>query len=178
MERFIYLVSIGEIERELIEFLKSNVEKIFNYKVKEYPHLVPIPSEAYNPKRKQYYSNQFLKLLSTLIIEDAFIVLGITNVDLYTDRLNFIFGQAILGGRESIISLARLDSRFYNLPFDKELLKIRALKEAVHEIGHTLGLSHCPNPTCVMYFSNSLSDTDRKSYNFCDLCKLRLSNSF
>ncbi|WP_081825254.1 matrixin family metalloprotease [Persephonella sp. IF05-L8] len=46
----------------------------------------------------------------------------------------------------------------------------RITKEAVHEIGHTLGLGHCPDPECVMHFSNSIVDTDRKSYFFCSVC--------
>ncbi|TLX91314.1 MAG: hypothetical protein E6K97_02920 [Thaumarchaeota archaeon] len=36
------------------------------------------------------------------------------------------------------------------------------VKECVHELGHIFGFVHCPNIECVMYFSNSLSDTDIK----------------
>lgn len=177
MEKFIYIVKIGEISKDITEFLKIKLEEIFNLRVKEYIYILSIPLEAYNPKRKQFLSYPFLSLLASLKISDAFKILGITNVDLYTKELNFIFGQALIGGRECLISLARLDNRFYNLPFNKEILSIRALKEAIHELGHTLGLKHCPDPTCVMYFSNSLIDTDRKSYTFCNSCKLRLSNT-
>ncbi|MEA2005134.1 MAG: hypothetical protein U9O50_02570 [Acidobacteriota bacterium] len=42
--------------------------------------------------------------------------------------------------------------------------------EAVHELGHTYGLSHCPDAKCVMHFSNSLLDTDKKSASFCTHC--------
>jgi len=35
----------------------------------------------------------------------------------------------------------------------------RVIKEAVHELGHAFGLTHCENSKCVMHFSNSLQDT-------------------
>ncbi|ACK43073.1 MULTISPECIES: archaemetzincin family Zn-dependent metalloprotease [Dictyoglomus] len=177
MEKYIYIVPIGNIEKDLLDFLKKKIEEVFNIKVKDYKNL-SIPEEAYNPQRKQYYSYHFLNLLSSLNPLDAYKILGITNVDLYTDYLNFIFGEAIVNGKECVISIARLDNKFYNLPADNELLKLRTLKEAVHELGHTMGLKHCETPSCVMYFSNTLADTDKKSYNFCPKCKSRLSNFF
>ncbi len=91
-------------------------------------------------------------------------------MDLYTRGLNFVFGQARLGGREAVISLARLHQSFYGLPEDEELLLERSLKEAVHELGHTWGLAHCPDHLCVMHFSNSLRDTDVKTARFCSKC--------
>jgi archaemetzincin len=98
-------------------------------------------------------------------------LLGITDVDLFTAGLNFIFGQAFIGGRECLISLARLRPSFYGQPDDADLFRERVIKEAVHELGHTFGLSHCGDPQCVMMFSNSLTDTDRKSSTFCLNCE-------
>lgn len=50
----------------------------------------------------------------------------------------------------------------------------RALKEAVHELGHFYGFVHCVNPKCVMHFSNSLQDTDYKDSHFCPECTNKL----
>jgi archaemetzincin len=55
-----------------------------------------------------------------------------------------------------------------------ELFRARLLKEAVHELGHTLGLDHCSDPRCVMHFSNKLADTDVKGDAYCDRCVARL----
>jgi archaemetzincin len=95
-------------------------------------------------------------------------VLGITQHDLFSAELNFIFGIASPGGA-CVVSTARLVTGA-----DDELFRARLLKEAVHELGHTLGLGHCPNPGCVMHFSNSLADTDRKADAYCERCVARL----
>ena len=64
----------------------------------------------------------------------------------------------------------RLNSRFYGLPEDSVLMHDRLLKEAVHELGHTFGLIHCPAPGCAMGFSNSIEEVDLKSNRFCPGC--------
>jgi len=45
---------------------------------------------------------------------------------------------------------------------------------AMNELGHTLGLGHCTDPGCVMYFSNSLADTECKGDAYCKRCVARL----
>lgn len=57
----------------------------------------------------------------------------------------------------------------------ESLFHLRAVKEAVHELGHTYGLGHCRNPRCVMSFSNSLRDVDRKERDFCPSCRRKLA---
>jgi archaemetzincin len=97
-------------------------------------------------------------------------VLAVTEMDLYADDLNFVLGMAESHGRTAVISLCRL-----GLGADPQARRLRALKEAVHELGHTLGLAHCPDAECVMRFSNALADTDRKGSSPCAVCERKLA---
>ncbi|MDD1767338.1 MAG: archaemetzincin family Zn-dependent metalloprotease [Methanomassiliicoccales archaeon] len=123
---------------------------------------VDIPRESYDRQRGQYDSAILLKLAAAAQGER---VLGITSVDMFAPGLNFVFGRALLGGKGCIISIARLRHQ------DPGIFADRTIKEAVHELGHTFGLDHCSNPGCVMFFSNSILDTDRKGDGFCRRCE-------
>ena len=94
---------------------------------------------------------------------------------MYTEGLNFVFGQAKMKGRVAVVSIARLDPTFWHQPEDEELLEKRAVKECLHEVGHmAFGLGHCPNRHCVMNFSNTVGDVDKKTKFLCNSCKLQL----
>jgi len=132
---------------------------------------MPAPQDAYNARRQQYHSTMVLaKMRSYVPSFEVNRVLGVTEVDLYVPRLNFVFGEAECPGRAAIISLCRLKPEFYGKPTNRELFVERSVKEAVHEIGHTLGLGHCTNSECIMFFSNSIIDTDQKRLGFCEKC--------
>lgn len=128
---------------------------------------------CFNPRCGQYYATRILADLErhgTYVKEDR--LLGVTDLDLYVPNMNFVFGEARFPGRVAIISTHRLKDTTHH--GDARLLPVRVIKEAVHELGHTLGLTHCDKPSCVMYFSNSLSDTDRKGEDYCETCAGRL----
>jgi len=127
---------------------------------------VPLPRSAYVPTRGQYRAESLLAMVSGY---DAPHGLGITHRDLFARGLNFVFGIAMPGGA-CVVSTARLVAGA-----DEALFRSRLLKEAVHELGHTLGLGHCPDTRCVMHFSNSLADTDRKGDAYCGRCSARLA---
>ncbi|WP_022846552.1 archaemetzincin family Zn-dependent metalloprotease [Desulfurobacterium sp. TC5-1] len=163
------IVPEKEIDKELLNYLEEKLSEIFGKaRIKTF---FQIPEYSFDIYRRQFNAELAVKSLPFPDGRNCGVVLGITEKDLFADELNFVFGIAEPFSGRAIISIARLKNSFYNLPEDKELFKLRTLKEAVHEIGHLLGLPHCPNRQCVMSFSNSIIDVDRKSYLFCPKCQ-------
>jgi archaemetzincin len=97
-------------------------------------------------------------------------VLGVTSRDVYAEGLDFAFGLADSAGLAAVISFFRL-----RLRVDEATFRARALKEAIHQLGHTFGLGHCGNRRCVMYAETSPEDIDRKSNRLCETCLVRAS---
>jgi archaemetzincin len=122
------------------------------------------PKEGYDPERKRFNANPFMDIVKN---QPGDRVLGVTEVDLYSENLNFIFGKAQIMGKAAVISLHQLKG-------NKELYHMRAFKEAVHELGHTMGLDHCKKKSCVMHFSDTIADTDFKNPEYCRLCMKKL----
>jgi len=84
--------------------------------------------------------------------------------------LKYIFGLARVGGTSTIISIHRLHPLFYDAPADEALLLDRIKKTALHELGHSFGLTHCRSKHCAMFSSTRISDTDLKKDAFCPTC--------
>lgn len=154
------ILPFGEVGSEVLTILSNRLGQ--DYDGIDILQPIGLPDSAFNLKRGQYLSDEFLKKVRTVPGKR---VLGVTEVDIYTFDLNFVFGQAELSGKAAVISLNRLHHE------DKDIFYSRMLKEAAHELGHTLGLRHCQDVKCVMYFSNSLMDTDIKGENYCARCE-------
>jgi predicted Zn-dependent protease len=50
------------------------------------------------------------------------------------------------------------------------LLWDRLVKESVHELGHVLGLRHCPDWRCVMASTHDVERLDLKGEEYCPSC--------
>jgi archaemetzincin len=135
-----------------------------------------IPKGAFDRTRRQYRSNVILESVDELARRQTASerILAVVDVDIFVPPLSFVFGEAKCPGRAALISLFRLRPEFYGQASDVEVFLERVEKEAVHEVGHTLGLEHCSNPFCVMHFSNSIFDTDRKQSFFCSKCQMKV----
>lgn len=100
--------------------------------------------------------------------------LGLTDADLYAPGLDFVFGEAAMGGGCAVVSLARLRE---GAGSDPATFRTRLLTEAVHEVGHLAGLDHCPDPGCVMNRSACVEESDRKGPHPCAACRALLSGA-
>jgi archaemetzincin len=159
----------GEVADHMVEAVRRTVEDRFKVRAIIREDL-SVPAHALSPKRGQYRSTALLDELSKLGRDGNRIRLGIAVVDLFVPRLNFVFGEASSVDRVAVFSIVRLDPRTYGEQANNPLLVKRAITEAIHELGHVLGLGHCQRPDCVMWFSNTLAETDRKGDQFCPKC--------
>ena len=173
MGQKIILSPLAQIDSHILEILRQSLNRTFYCPVEIEPQISSL-DYAYEKKRKQYLASLLLSTLRSFSIEPDDRYLGIVDVDLYSPGLNFIFGEADISSGVAIVSLYRLKQERYGLPQDEKLFQDRAIKEAVHELGHTYYLSHCRDIKCVMHFSNSLADTDIKGASFCPKCQRRL----
>ena len=126
-----------------------------------------VPENAYNPLRHQFDAMRIIEHITSICTNEENLTLGIVDKDIYAHGMNFIFGLADPLSKTAIVSSYRLSGEKKNE---------RISKEVVHEVGHLLGLSHCHEKSCVMYFSNTIDDTDRKHQRLCSTCRSKLED--
>jgi len=167
------LLPVGQVNQNFLSKLcEELVYTFFDSTCTIIKEAFPLSEKAFDKHRGQYDSNVILNQIQLYAEhQDTFQrILAVVDVDLFVSDLNYVFGEAYMPGRAALISLFRLRPEFYGEEPNEAVLVEMALKEAVHELGHTLGLRHCPTLTCVMHFSNSIADTDKKQSLFCNQC--------
>jgi archaemetzincin len=130
-----------------------------------------LPKTAYYPARKRYRAERLLTYLNQRMPKDGWRILGLTAVDISTTKGTFadwgIMGLGELPGTATVISSFRCRKKARNRAHAIE----RLAKVAVHEIGHTLGLPHCPTPGCLMEDAAGKVTTTDRELDFCPVCR-------
>ncbi len=156
----IAVAPVGRTPREAVERLLPVLRETFHCDAIATPGVL-LPASSFNASRGQYLSSAILPLLAAAKRPEWERLVGVADVDLYVPDLNFVFGEADARRGVAVFSLARLHDA------DEKLAARRAATEATHELGHTYGLAHCSRSDCVMWFSNTLAESDRKGIRFC-----------
>ncbi|MFW9827998.1 MAG: archaemetzincin family Zn-dependent metalloprotease [Candidatus Thorarchaeota archaeon] len=188
MEKVIRLLKISEVNESILEDLAKNLNlKFMEFNISIDPLIkeINLDKSFYDKLRQQYDASKILnEITSVSRREQVFRTLGIIDQDIYVEDLNFVFGLARSPKSNipwqpigALISILRLRETFYRRSQNEIIFQERILKEAIHELGHTFGLSHC-NKICIMRFSNTLADTDNKPPSFCNSCLKDLKEFF
>ncbi len=157
-----------------MDFVRQSIEAFYRFEV-TVPAPLPLPQEAYYAPRRRYRAERLLDFLQEVKHEEGDRIMGITAVDISTTKDGYedwgILGLATLDGTVCVISTFRTGPRDADAPlWKKERATIRLGKTVVHELGHNLGLPHCPHRGCILEDAmGSVSTTDRE-YTFCDDC--------
>ena len=163
----IALIPFGDVNQAILSGLREDLPGIFSADFEVYP-AKPLNQRHFVKDRGQYLADGLLDEFSSIVPAPETLLLGITEADLFSPGMNFVFGVANRG--RALISTFRLRPEFLGEGPNQKIFRRRVLTEAVHELGHTLGLPHCEYPGCGMYFSNWIGDTDRKGPGFCFRC--------
>lgn len=182
-ETIIAIQPIGKYNKELIKPLSQKIETFYGYKtIKLTP--IEIPQSFFvNIKSPRYRADSIIHYLRANKPDSISYILGITAHDISTTKRDEngniktptskytdwgIFGLGFRPGSSCVISSYRMGNNY-------ELKIERAQKVALHELGHNLGLSHCPNTSCFMQdAAETIKTIDRVGFNLCEECKSKI----
>jgi archaemetzincin len=165
----IFLAPIEFSSRTFLLKIKSELMKLIHVPVNILDLRLDLES-AFSAERNQYHSTSLLAQAEKLVAEVNGKVVLLLESDIYVPVLTYVFGEAQLNGKLSIVSLCRLHEEFYTGISNEELLLQRSIKEILHELGHNFGLYHCRDWNCVMHSSAGIEEVDIKGDNFCNSC--------
>ncbi len=173
----IYLQPLGAT------FSEQDTDFIVNVLGVYFPHPIQaldpleLPQDAYYPPRSRYRAEKLLTFLEKMTPADAQVVVGLTAVDISTTKGAYedwgILGLAMIGGKQCVISRFRAARGAK----DANHTRVRLAKTVIHEVGHTLGLDHCPNYGCIMEDGKGSVTTTDHEYDICGTCRGRVSDS-
>lgn len=162
----VLLVALGTVSQKLVVSAGEALRTTLDMGAKIAPSL-DRPQYAFNKDRGQYHATSILRRLASLRTQQVPVV-GVLDVDLFLPDAPYVIGDADRDAGAAVFSLARLSHA------DPDKVKRRAQVETVHGAGHLLGLSHCTDFRCAMFFSRDAADSDRKGPGLCASCRAAL----
>lgn len=159
---------------ELCEVIKKQIELFYGFKtaIMEERYL---PSSAYYPVRNRYRADTLLDYLIRIKPAKYDYIMGLTEKDISCTNGIYedwgIFGFGFMPGEACVISTFRLKRNMKSQKHFEE----RVIKVALHELGHNIGLPHCPTKGCMMQDAEgTIKSVDEEKIEVCELCQKKI----
>jgi archaemetzincin len=170
----VYIQLLGrELPDADVTFVRESLARFYGFEVRLLPR-VDLPQSAWTAPRERWRAEKLLEFLGPRLPQDGFRILGLTGADISTTKGDHadwgIFGLGTIEGTTCVISSFRLGRNVTKLQ-----ARVRLGKVAVHEIGHTLGLKHCPNAYCLMEDAKGKVATTDRDTDLCQDCRAKLA---
>jgi len=154
----IRILPLGKVKESYIKEAYDNIQKISAHAA-----LLPaieIPAMAFYAPRNRYRADSLIRWMSRQAKENE-IYIGITMQDISTTKGEHadygVMGLGYCPGKACVVSSYRLKN------------KVNFYKLVIHELGHNMGLQHCPVPTCYMRDAKG-GDPTGEEKAFCKKC--------
>ena len=173
----IYIQPLGEeLPAKDVQYTVDALRTFYGLPVKLLER-VDLPGKAFYKPRRRYRAEKLLTFLQARLPGDGIRIMGLTGVDISTTKGKHrdwgILGLAALDGSACVISQFRCKKKSRG----RRHARIRLAKVAVHEIGHTLGLEHCPTVGCLMEDARGKVATCDREYDLCAACRKQLTEA-
>ncbi|GEM_PF-449591 len=169
----IYIQPLGGIAKRRVRLVQSALATLFGCDVRVLRRR-RLPRSAWYKPRRRYRAEKLLAYLEKQLPRDGTRILGLTDRDISTTNGDIpdwgVLGLANLDATACVISSYRAKRRSRGRRHTDE----RLAKVAVHEIGHTLGLEHCPTVGCLMEDARGKVVTTDREYDICHKCRAEL----
>ena len=121
---------------------------------------IPLPKAAYFAERGRYRADSLVDLLERTTKQGE-VTIGLTIKDISCTKDEHpdwgVFGLGSCPGKACVASTFRLKG---------ENIADQLFKIAIHELGHTQGLDHCPDKSCYMQDAEGHNTTGNET-GFC-----------
>lgn len=161
---------LGKIDQNLVACARDGLASFYKAKVVVLPAKA-LPKNAFLAPRQRYRAD---KLIAWLYRGSGSIVVGLTSADISTTKGHYkdwgVFGLGYLGKGACVVSTYRL-----RRGASPALLRQRLVKVVNHEVGHNLGLPHCPTKGCMMNDAEGkVSTVDQENGKLCPSCRSKI----
>ncbi len=163
---------LGTLPPAHIELVREAIESTYGVET----HVLtatPLPAHAWYAPRKRHRADVILDFLADRKPSDCDKVVALTTKDISVTKGEHkdwgILGLGSLDRGVCVVSSFRVRRKLADTPPEE-----RHARVAIHELGHAMGLGHCPNADCFMRDAGGTVETLDDEHQLCGRCRREL----